>query len=316
MRTFKGYVVGAYAASPAHQHWDADAETEFYEALTTDPRIAALELPWLGRLHPHDDQWLIDHLPAHFGAVITGIPSTMSLLGSDPWFGLASPDHAGRFRALEHAARLRDDVHRLNDATAKKTVGVVELHCAPREHASAEHFSESLRELASWDWDGADLVVEHCDAWVPGQEPQKGFLSIDDEIAALNTADVNVGLSLNWGRSAIELRDGDRVVEHVTQAKESGRLRGIIFSGASARDGLLGPAWIDAHHPFELRTEHPHGIAGSLLTESRVREALQAAGHVSWLGVKVGWPRKGEGTTKERVQMISAALDALDRARS
>lgn len=71
---FPGFVVGAYAASPAHAAWNADAEDEFYRALDDAPEVAALELPWMGALHPHDDAWLHARFPQRMHAVLTDIP--------------------------------------------------------------------------------------------------------------------------------------------------------------------------------------------------------------------------------------------------
>jgi hypothetical protein len=35
-----------------------------------------------------------------------------------------------------------------------------------------------------WDLAGAEILVKHCDALIPGQVAAKGFCSVDDEIAA------------------------------------------------------------------------------------------------------------------------------------
>lgn len=310
----EGYVVGAYAASAAHARWNPDFEERFIGKLGEDPRIGALELPWLGSLHPHDDRWLIAHFPAHLRAVITDIPQVMTCLSTDAQFGLASPDPEGRARALQQVAALRDDVHRLNDALGHLVVRAVELHSAPRALASPAALIESLATLGAWDWGGADVVIEHCDALRPGQVPEKGFLSIEDELLALRAADSHVGISINWGRSAIELRDADRVVEHISAARDAGRLRGFMASGASDRVGNLGAAWADAHLPFAQDEAHPSGDPTSLLTEDRLAAALRAADGLEWIGVKMAWAPKIGGTVEGRVRMIGQALDALDRA--
>lgn len=308
-----GYVVGAYAASPAHREWAPKLEDELFHALDSDPRIAALELPWLGRLHPHDDAWLCEHLPERFQVVLTGIPHTMSRLVLDPVFGLASADDAGRTRALELAAELRDDVHRLNNITGRQAVAVVELHSAPRQTGTKEDFARSLEALQAWDWDGAAVVVEHCDAWISGQNPEKGFLTLADEIDALQDAGSPFGVSLNWGRSAIEFRDADRVKEHIALARASGRLAGLVFSGASSSNGFLGAAWTDAHLPLRADEQHRWGDATSLLTAERMAAAAAAAGDGIWLGVKMGWAH-ASGTVDQRASMIRSALDACDAA--
>lgn len=311
-----GFVVGAYAASPAHAVWQPDLEAAYYDALAQDPRIAALELPWMGGLHPHDDAWFLAHFPARFRAVYTDIPHVMTTLASDASFGLASTDSDGRARALLQAAAVRNDVRRLNDATGRAIVVAIELHSAPRGGGSIDALSRSLASLQSWDWDGASVVLEHCDAWREGQRAEKGFLALDDEILAIERAGADVGISLNWGRSAIEFRDADRVVEHITAARASGHLQGFIASGAADHSGPFGDAWVDAHLPFQRNAAHPLGDDASLLTEERLVAALSAAGPLAWIGVKMGWPPGVEGSVAQRMDMIRAALDACERARA
>lgn len=314
--TVASYVVGAYAASPAHSQWHPELEQEFFSQLAAMHLVGALELPWLGRLHPHDDAWLLAHFPARLQAVVTDIGNVMATADTA---GLAAPDDDGRKAALAAAARLRGDVHRFNDHAGRQVVSAVELHSAPRAAGSADALAASLAEVAGWDWDGARLLIEHCDAHVEGQVPEKGFLSLADEASAIGDSGAPVRLSLNWGRSAIELRDGDRVAGQVAEAAATGLLDGIIFSGAADRDGEAGPAWIDAHHAFLRSDRHPLGDPTSLLTEPRVVDALVAArsagddGAPGWLGVKVGWAHPG-GTVAERVQLVHDALAAVERA--
>ena len=48
-------------------------------------------------------------------------------------------------------------------------------------------FYESLCEICSWDWNGAKLVIEHCDSYTEmNKEPQKGFLQLADELKVIN----------------------------------------------------------------------------------------------------------------------------------
>lgn len=89
-------------------------------------------------------------------------------------------------------------------------------------------------------------------------------------------------------------------------------LSGLIFSGASATQGLFGYPWIDAHHPFQKSSKHAFGDLDSLLTEELASSALKAAGDLPWLDIKMGWPNDVPGSLNQRYQMISAALDVLD----
>lgn len=305
------YVVGAYAASPAHQNWNPEEEELYFRGLTELRSVAAFELPWLGSLHPHDDEWLLAGLPEPIDAVITDIPFIMQRLAENANFGLASRDDAGRRAALSAVARVRDDAARLNDRKGRRVVRAVELHSAPRrERGTTDALAASLAEIASWDWQGAELLIEHCDAQVDGQDPEKGFLGLDEEIRAIRTADAGIGMSMNWGRSAIELRSADRVADQVADAAGSGLLRGLMLSGASDRASMLGRAWLDAHHPFRRSERHPFGEPASLLTDENAGAAIEAAGAGVWLGAKVGWTGAG-GSVSDRVRMIGQALDVI-----
>lgn len=309
------YVVGAYPASPAHSKWNPDVEREFFDFLSTDSRICALELPWLGSLHPHDDAWLMKNFPEDFSAVITDIPFVMSRIGQTSTYGLASSDKEGREAAITDVRKVNDALRKFNDSRQKKVVSVIEIHSAPRRIGDVHSLASAIEEIADWNWDGASLAIEHCDAWVEGQQPEKGFLTIEQEIEAIRISGVDVGLFINWGRSAIELRDADQVAEQITLARESGFLRGLIFSGASDQDGIFGPAWIDAHHPFRKSERHIYGDPLSLLTEPQAKSAISAAGVIPWLGIKLGWLKSVDGTIPQRISMISSALDALDEVR-
>jgi uncharacterized protein DUF4862 len=310
-----GYVVGAYTATPTASGWDPALETDYYEALAADDRIGALELPWMGDLHAHDEEWLFTHLPAAFGTVLTDVAQAFLASRDNPGYGLASDDPEGRALALADAAALRDDARRLNDRLGRRAVHAVELHSAPRASAgSAKSLARSLTDIAGWDWDSADLVIEHVDALVAGHDPEKGFLSLGDEIEAIKASATDIGIALNWGRSALELRDPDRVTEHVTIARNAGLLRGCIFSGTSDQRGYFDRPWVDAHNMFRRSPAHPFGDPDSLLTDERVRTVAATAGTGAWLGVKLWWPPKLPGTVAERAAMIRHALDSLDAA--
>lgn len=304
------YIVGAYAASPALHAWDPALEREYYDSLLGLSAVRGLELPWIGGLHLHDEEWLLRNLPAQWDLVLTDVAGTVRRVAADPAYGLASRDEEGRAAALADAARMRDDVHRLVDASGRASVIAVELHSAPRlDRTDSARFSQSLAEIASWDWAGSDLVVEHCDTRVPDHEPAKGWSRLEDEAAAIEGT--GIGLSLNWGRSAIELRDARAVVGQVREAHASGQLRGLVFSGVAQEPTGYGAAWEDAHLPFARSDGFPLGSPDSLLTLDRVADALEAAGTLDWLGIKFGWPGR-EGSVEDRIAMIASGLQVLD----
>ncbi|GAA4491814.1 DUF4862 family protein [Microbacterium panaciterrae] len=304
-------LVGAYAASPAHARWDPRAEAEFFDGLDGLDDVGGLELPWLGSLHPHDDAWLLAHFPRRFDAVLTSIPGTMVRLRDEPRFGLASTDEEGRAAAVREALAIRDGARRIDDATGRATVRAIALHSAPTRTGDARGSAEALRMsllelLDAGGWDETALVIEHCDAAVPGHPAEKGFLAVDDELAALEDFPDAVGMSVNWGRSAIELRDPDLVSGQIARIAGAGRLHGLMLSGASAQSTPFGGSWADAHHPLAPAEGFPIGEPASLLTLARARSAIAAAGSVRWSGVKFGWADH-DAAVAPRLAMIAAA---------
>ena len=305
------YIVGAYPASPAHKVWDPAQEEAFFKLLASDNRVSNLEIPWLGSIHPHDNSWLMNNFPSNLGAVITSIPFVMSRVGNDANYGLASSDEHGRSAAVDDLREIRKAVDMFNNTAGKSMVSAVEIHTAPRKDGDVNALAKSLEEVASWDWGNTKLAIEHCDAWVDGQSPEKGFLRLEHEIAAIQLASVPIGVFINWGRSAIELRDANRVTEHIESAKSSGHLMGLIFSGAANVESDFGYPWIDAHLPFMKSERLEFGDRHSLLTTELALSAIKTAGAIEYLGIKMGWSPKIEGDVNQRYQMISQSLDVL-----
>ena len=268
--------VSAYAASPAFTRWDPELEAELLPALCALPGVVGLEVPWLGAVHPHDPEWFVDHAPPGARLAVTPLPWTMRRATEMPGYGIASRDAGGRAAAIGDLRRVRADVERLSGA-----VELIALHTAPRGGGDPSALAASLAELRTWDWGGARLVVEHCDAVRPGRPYEKGFLALADELGALEGTDI--GLWMNWGRSVIELRDPDAVTTQIRDAAASGRLVGLTFSGAAAQDGPYGGAWIDTHPP--LLSADP--ASKSLLDDAHVAAALAEAPAVPALGLKV-----------------------------
>lgn len=308
-----GVIVGAYAASPCQRLWQPELETSYFSRLSELDGLRGLELPWVGRLHPHDDEWLLAHLVPSWDLVVSDIGGTVAGVADNPRYGLASRDDTGRAAAVRTAQRMRADVDRLNQALARQAVIAVELHSAPLANGgSSVALSNSLEELNTWDWGGAQLLVEHCDTLVEGQEPEKGYLSLKDELAAIGDVP-QIGLSLNWGRSAIELRDADRVIDHVVQTRDTGALHAIVFSGAAATDGAFGAAWSDLHLPFAPTPGYTHPEPTSLLTREVAARVLAEAGQLDWIGLKMGW-RPVDAPIAEPVLMIAEGIRLIQDA--
>lgn len=305
-------IVGAYASLPATPE-DRDA---YYRALAALPGVRGLEIPFRDDLGDGDGVVaLAARLAPHWDrSIVTAVPGTMVRVWAEPSFGLVFVTPEGRAAALALTRRMRDAVEALTTAAGRPVVAGVELHSAPsgvpgRDHSAAA-FGESLAEAADWDWCGAVLLVEHCDAYVSPDRGEKRLLPIEDEIAVLRSlGHPGVRMSLNWGRSALEAQDAAAPLEHVRLARSAGLLEGITFSGAAPVDTRYARAWMDGHLP--LSDDEP----ASVMTPDRVREcaaeALDPAGPgapASYLGAKCQVPAEADLTT--RVAMLRRILDA------
>lgn len=298
-------LISAYAASPAHTRWDPALEAELLPALCALPAVAGLEVPWLGALHPHDSAWFLRNVPAGTHLSLTPLPWVMQRCAAMPGYGLASRETDGRAAAVADMKRLNADVHTIGQ-DSQAEVAFVALHSAPRGTADRDALVRSLDELSEWDWGGAHLIIEHCDAVRPGQAFEKGFLPLDDELDVIDRMPESVGLWMNWGRSAIEVRDPDVVANQIAVAASHGRLRGLTFSGASYEDDHYGPAWTDTHPP--IREADP--AARSLLTSAHVISAARAAGPLQWWGVKVS-RLPGDRTAAEVTHTVRRNLEIV-----
>ena len=315
-----GYLVGAYAIAPTA----LEDEATLLAGLAARQDVRGLELPFTGALHRSDEPWLLARLRPDWDHVVTLIPGTMGRLQADKTFGLASDDEAGRQAALDMARQARAAVARLNEAVGRAAVIAVEVQSAPSRGPDAglgsmACFARSLEEVASWDWFGARIVVEHCDEHRAGHPQHKGFLSLDDELAAIARANGAarrpIGVNVNWGRSVLETHEVERPVTHVEAARRAGALSGIMFSGASGADTPYG-IWQDTHMPQAPAEGLPHGAAGSLMTEAEIRRTLAATGGAAldFLGAKIAI-RPPEATVQARLDMVGDLLAILARVR-
>jgi hypothetical protein len=321
-----GLIVGSYATSPnlfalerpdSGVAYDGDREAAFYDGLAALSTVGGLELQLdrAGTLHCFEEaRFLREFARPRWKGVLTCIGGTLASLAADPAFGLASTDEAGRLRAVEFARKAHAAVQRWNARPGASEAGgnmvAVEVHSGPNTTkgtpSSAEAFARSLRELLSWDWQGARLVVEHCDAPGPaGHPPAKGFLPLDDDIAAVRAvnaafdanSDANhnddneyeyddsggakdsrrrggqpVGLCINWARSVLETRDPATALQHVQRAKDAGVLAGLMFSGCTGQaDSPYGP-WKDCHMPHA-----PAAAAGASTATSQYEYAAEGS---------------------------------------
>ena len=322
--TSAAYLIGAYAAAPSQLGWDPEAEAAFLDGVLALDGVSGLEVPFTGALHKYDEGWFLNRLPATADVVLTLLPGTMARLKTMPSFGIASTDDAGRRAALEFVADALLAVGRLNQAAGRESVTAVQIHTAPVHQSGSSSpgaLAASLAELASWEWGGAQLVIEHCDAAVPGQVPAKGFLGLEAEaetVSGINAdGGTQIAMAVNWGRTVIEQRRPEAAEEQISFLRHAGLLGGLTFSGCSDVDTRYGTAWADVHVP---PAPLGHGLtddgfleSASLLTPGRIRASLAAAGtETGFRAVKFAAPPAAG--VAARIAAISAALSAVTGA--
>ncbi|PRQ12235.1 DUF4862 domain-containing protein [Corynebacterium sp. 13CS0277] len=300
------FIVGAYASQPQ----DAAGQAEYYDLLAATGWVDGLEVPFPGQLRDPATRYHLGELMAgrFTHSVLTPIPGTMMSVWDDPTFGLASPHPSGRARAVEFLREAHDAVASLH-ADHGPVFRWVALHSAPTNTCDPEAFATSVAEIAAWDWGGVELVIEHCDETTATTDaagispdrvrrthtPEKGFLLLGDEIAIAQ--EYGVGVSLNWGRSAVGSRGATVPAEHVAQAAAAGVLRGVLFSGASPEATTYGSAWLDGHLP--ATTDEP----ASIMSEQLIDAAASRAVGADYLGAKCCVP--ADAPLARRVEMLS-----------
>lgn len=218
------FLIGAYASTSGELKW----QEEYYDLLAQEAWVGGLEVPFFGEGLREDTKWLAARMspPVFKTNVLTPIPGVMKHI-ADKSFGIASPDEEGRASALAFVRRAADTMREVNDLTGRKFFSFLSLHTAPQEKCNVDALQRSLETLVDWDFDGAELTIEHCDAWTDEHPVEKGFLSLDDELAAIAAVGVdNLYASINWGRDAIEGRSADLPLEHIQQVAASGHLAG------------------------------------------------------------------------------------------
>jgi hypothetical protein len=285
-------IIAGYTAAPA----DRTAAAEYYGALVQVSEADGLEFAWTGAQTAEQLDYVVRMLPAAWSITFNDIPTTWRACMSNPAFGLASSDESGRAAAMTMLREEIATIKAMNDRAGRKLVLAAEIHCAPGFDkrdvpGSADAFRRSLMDASQLDWDGCSVLVEHCDAFVAGQKPGKGFLPLDDEIAALASLDgAPIGLSLNWGRSLVELHDPARVQDHVTSASRSGLLRGFTFSGTAGTANVYGEAWADSHLPFAATRSGAYNEPASLMQVGHVAPLLDHLRDCEFVAIKTNWP--------------------------
>jgi hypothetical protein len=313
--TMPEYQVAAYATSINHYAWDPVWEAEYLEALAALDRYTVLEVPWAGRLGLRDEEGFLRYLasaPDRWSLSLTSIVDVGMQRGADPSYGLASDDETARGRAVDRLLELRQSLLAVNSLLGRRAVRSVHVFSSPSaDRGSADSLRRSLDALLALEWDGAELLLEHADALVPTHEPEKGFqpLAVELDVIA-GYAPERIRAAINWGRSVIELRDADRLVEHIAAVRSVGRLGDLTFSGVAAVESPWGRPWIDLHPPFADPIDAAHAVPESLLTRARAAAALEAAGDVEVLGVKI-MARPDVQDVASRVALLETTAETI-----
>jgi hypothetical protein len=310
------YVLGAYAAAPSDLSAHQRDEREWFAALASIPLVGGLELPFDGGLHPSGPKYLAGLLDPSWRSVVTAMSGVSTRLLTDPSYGLASTNEASRMQAISDIAAARSDIVRVRSIRGKDSIIALQLQSAPgarNSRASADALALSLVEILGWDWDGVAISVEHCDAPNENHAPQKGFLSLSEEMIAVNTArertGAAIGHTINWARSTIESRDPATPAAQTKTLSNGGSLVGLMFSGVAASATAFGPAWADAHLPVSDAGDGSE--THSLLSSDQMVRSLRATGGTElYVGAKVSAP-KVELPLLDRLKPGVATLRAL-----
>ena len=304
------FFLGSYATLN-NSPWDSGLESEYYLGLKSIPLLQGLEIPFTGKLHPHDDAWFLKNISPDWNFVITCLPGIMDRLAHHPTIGLASDDESGRLEAIEFYRLAHEAVLKLNDHLGRSAVKAIEIHSGPTRSgnvtSSIESFKQSLETLSSWDWKACRVLVEHCDAYVHGQKSAKGFMSLEDEIKVISEVNEStsrpIKMLINWGRSVLEGRSVSTVLEHLHLVKKAELLEGLIFSGCTNEENPWG-IWKDNHVPPAPLAEK------SLMTKESMEACLEMAEvkDLKVLGLKV----TNEPGMKNVESSVSLNLRALE----
>jgi hypothetical protein len=316
------YIIGAYATSPSLSN-DKSLELDFYHKLIeTIPEVRGLEIPFFGdEIHRFGSDFLIDILRPEWSNVLSCIPGTMANLSIDSKYGIASDDNDSRAAAVSMYKRANKIVRKMNDFYGKQSIIAIQIVTAPSVpikgvSSSKSSLSKSMEKILSLDWQGAKVVIEHCDFAMSGLPFEKGFLTFEDEVEVLSqlSEPQDVGVTINWGRSAIEGQSVNKPIEHINLALEKNLLAGLIFSGVSEKDQLYG-SWKDTHMPFAQSYNVDYYEKNSLLTHENISNALSLLdfNSLNYLGIKLLSMPMERSKIERRIGLNKDAISILEK---
>lgn len=286
------YFISAYASSGVLSNWNEEAETYFFQGLAEDPLVQGIEIPIVLEGTAYPTEWLCKRVPGQWQLHLTTLPAMMMMAQQDPCAGFASTHEEGRERALTFIKKTRSYAEELEQRLGRPAVSAVTLYSSPPPHlgmpcASKEALWRSLQEVRAMNWGTLALNLEHCDAFTKEHSADKGFLSLEEEIDVLREVG-DIGLVLNWARSAIEKRSTTGALQHLQEALSHQLLRGMIFSGCTS--SLTNPygKWKDSHMPPSGLPSGDLVLEESLLGKKELVEVLKLlTNHSLFLGIKI-----------------------------
>jgi hypothetical protein len=320
MNHLHNLIVGSYVSSISLRRWEEEDETAFYQELRKRPTIRGIEHGFYGTLHRYDDDWFLKNVDPEWDFVFMTLPGWVDVMKNDDHAaGLAATENAKRLRAVEYIQSANLAVKKLNNFLKRESVIAVQIHSTPSGAASKEAFAESLNTICSWNWEGAKILVEHCDALKPDGYNAKGYLSLSDEIWAIQKVrDANpktpLSMMLNWGRSTIEGKGPQLVNEHIQQLMAVDQLSGFIFSGvAASKDSLYGN-FADKHTPCPTPNGDTLLAAESLMTEKEIAKTIDAlpVSDLDYLGFKI-MPLPLASQSCDNLIYIDKMLDVMNK---
>lgn len=323
MDNFKNFFVGSYVTSPTLLKWDKSKENEYLKNIKKNLDIRGLEIPFFGKLHEQEEDFFLYSLEQKWEYVLTCLPGTMKSLEKNPNFGIASEDEKSRLEGVDFYKKANKAVKKLNDYFGEKKVISVAIASAPslkydNVKSSSNSLIKSLKEMKTWDWFGAKLVIEHCDSGRK-KNPVKGFLSLDEEIMAILEVNKNpenaIGLTINWARSAIETKSNEGPVKHVRAANKNNILSGIMFSGTGPSSKLYGD-WSDLHWPVAKEDFIKYYQKESLMSLENMKKTLKECNisELLYIGVKVLSMPIEESSMERRIGVNKDAMKVLNKS--
>ncbi len=310
------YFVSAYATSPSFYEWDPFEEKKYFQELANNPKVIGIEHPYFVNSEKYPLSWLREAIPEHWSMIITILPALMQESKVNPYFGLASMSEKDRILAVALVKEMNEYIHLLNEMFGKNVVTAVHLHSSPKNddkviRGNKCSLKRSLDEISAMNWNNIQLNLEHCDAYVPGQIPDKGFLSLEEEIEVIGET-VDYGLVLNWARSAIECRSSEGPLKHIQLAMKNNLLKGFFFSGCTNNIESKYGSWKDTHMPPKKIIKGLYLEEDSLLGYQEIRKTLEWLNKNIYFGIKVLNPEK-KHCIKKSVGLNIETIEAIEK---